>query len=284
MTNWQIFNKKRAAKLTSITKDQLTRAFITIDDNYSMYKLSGKDSHKLLQNTLTIDIDRLDSHFMLAGICNQQGKLIASIWVAKADDFLIYLPSNMQQAFQEHLRKYLPLYQASITDESEQYLALSCHNHCFPYQQHSLISKPQQQQLITKDIDLFLHQHASVSHLPEYAPVFGRAANLAHGLVEITPQISNKFTPNHLEYDKWQAISYTKGCYLGQEIIARIHYRTKLQTKIQTLIAAPLAITPGEKFNTQKGESSLLANISLNQKNSMLTFISKHTIMATDLG
>jgi hypothetical protein len=50
---------------------------------------------------------------------------------------------------------------------------------------------------------------------------------IREGFALIFPNHSNKFTPHELSYHKIGVISFDKGCYIGQEIIARVHYRGK---------------------------------------------------------
>jgi folate-binding protein YgfZ len=67
------------------------------------------------------------------------------------------------------------------------------------------------------------------------AYITARAYNILEKIVDINPEIINLYTPNHLEHEKFNGINFSKGCYLGQEIIARIKHRTKLQTILQSL-------------------------------------------------
>jgi tRNA-modifying protein YgfZ len=56
------------------------------------------------------------------------------------------------------------------------------------------------------------------------------ALNVPKGIPAIYPETSEKFLPHELNLHKLNAISFNKGCYTGQEIIARMHYRGKLKT------------------------------------------------------
>ncbi|OGT54636.1 MAG: hypothetical protein A3F43_04260 [Gammaproteobacteria bacterium RIFCSPHIGHO2_12_FULL_42_10] len=51
-------------------------------------------------------------------------------------------------------------------------------------------------------------------------------------LPAIYPETSGQFLPHELSLQKTDAISFNKGCYTGQEIIARIHYRAKLKKQL----------------------------------------------------
>lgn len=79
-----------------------------------------------------------------------------------------------------------------------------------------------------------------------------RLANLRHGIPEILTQQSEQFTPHMLNLDLLDAVSVTKGCYPGQEIVARTHFRGA--TKRRTLrfessepVAAGDKVSDGER-------------------------------------
>jgi len=72
----------------------------------------------------------------------------------------------------------------------------------------------------------------------------------------ILPETSEKFTPHELNYQHLQFISFDKGCYVGQEIIARMHYLGKLKKQLQHITSL-----------TKQGassESETLVNIAFN--------------------
>ena len=72
------------------------------------------------------------------------------------------------------------------------------------------------------------------------------AALVAGGLPFIGRQQSEQFTPHMLNLDVHDAISFDKGCYTGQEVVARTHY--KGATKRRTLrFASDLVLSPGDK-------------------------------------
>jgi folate-binding protein YgfZ len=75
-----------------------------------------------------------------------------------------------------------------------------------------------------------------------------RLANLRHGIPEILAQQSEQFTPHMLNLDLLEAVSVTKGCYPGQEIVARTHFRGA--TKRRTLrFESSEPVNPGDKVS-----------------------------------
>ena len=67
-------------------------------------------------------------------------------------------------------------------------------------------------------------------------------------LPSLHPETSGKFLPHEFNLHQTHAISFNKGCYTGQEIIARVHYRGKLKTGLyQGILSCTLAPKPGSK-------------------------------------
>jgi len=70
--------------------------------------------------------------------------------------------------------------------------------------------------------------------------------DIANGLPAIYPETSGKFLPHDINLHELEAISFDKGCFTGQEIIARMHYKAKLKNHLYaTSIHTTLPVLPG---------------------------------------
>lgn len=75
-----------------------------------------------------------------------------------------------------------------------------------------------------------------------------RLENLQHGIPEVAAAQTEKFTPHMLNLDLLGAVSFDKGCYTGQEVVARTHYRGATRRRMLRFRAsAPLQ--PGDKIS-----------------------------------
>ena len=98
---------------------------------------------------------------------------------------------------------------------------------------------------------------------------------IKHGIPFITSATSGQMTPQMINYDKLDGVSFTKGCYLGQEVVARVHYKGKSARRcykvsfenkgesVPTQINMPLYSIVGDKIN----ESGKLINYCLENDN-----------------
>ena len=101
------------------------------------------------------------------------------------------------------------------------------------------------------------------------------ATLISQGIPLLHPDTSGRFLPQELNLDKLDAISFTKGCYPGQEIIARLHYRGAVKRRLchaitdnSALLAPGTGLLPeGEERNigtvinsvfTDKGQELLI--------------------------
>ena len=82
--------------------------------------------------------------------------------------------------------------------------------------------------------------------------------DIHHGLATVFSETSEQFIPQMLNMDLTNAVSFDKGCYPGQEIVARMHYLGKLKTRmVLGSIDAPSPPTPGDKVYAVAHEQSI---------------------------
>src|SRR6185437_3915276 len=83
-----------------------------------------------------------------------------------------------------------------------------------------------------------------------------RALDIAAGLPQLYLPTSGQFVAQMLNLYCIGAISFTKGCYTGQEVIARAHYRGRVKRRMQRFAShAPLQLAPGDSAQLSDGRS-----------------------------
>jgi hypothetical protein len=83
-----------------------------------------------------------------------------------------------------------------------------------------------------------------------------RALDIAAGLPQVYGATSGQFVAQMLNFDCINAISFTKGCYTGQEVIARAHYRGRIKRRMQRFVShAPLRLAAGDTGRLEDGRS-----------------------------
>ena len=220
-------------------------------NNRSLIKVSGTDSKSFLQGLISNDISLVNSNNMIfSGMFNPQGKFFCDFFIFQpynSDDQIFYIDSNLTQT-QDIISKfntYKLRAKIKIEDISNDYSFYSI----IDGNQIISLFENEKNNLFT---NCFIHQDPRLNELGKkiYVPInlnekfLDYFSNyLCKDLYEMTrvqlgiPEgvndiIPNKDFPLDFGYDQLNAISFSKGCYIGQEITARTHNRGKLKRKI----------------------------------------------------
>jgi tRNA-modifying protein YgfZ len=170
--------------------------------------VSGSDARAFLQGQLSADIDALAPSTALLASCNSaQGRVQAILWLLERTDGVgLILPASMAERIAVRLRKYVLRSKVKI-DVLD-----------------SAIELPQ-------------------SH-PYSAPQW-RLAGIRAGLPQVYPETHETFVAQMLNLDLLGGIAFEKGCYTGQEIIARTHFRGAIKRRMFRFECAGPPPAPG---------------------------------------
>jgi hypothetical protein len=157
--------------------------------------VSGADARTFLQGQLSADIDALSPARPLLASCNSaQGRVQAVLWLTeRADVIALTLPASLTERVAARLRKYVLRSKVKI-DESTAATALI---------------EP-----------------------PAYRELDWRLAGIRAGLPQVYPETYESFVAQMLNLDLLGGIAFEKGCYTGQEIIARTHFRGAIKRRM----------------------------------------------------
>ena len=235
-------------------------------DYLSTLEIIGEGSIDLLQGQITSDMTKVtDSQNCLGALCNIRGRVESSFLIVKKPDFenafLLIGNREVMQSTESILNKYLPFYRLEmrINDDfkfiaiDEDYLLAT-----FPetdlnlqVQEHKeflrvhYLTKKFHLLLLKKSSDCFKNQEVS-KEINEW-----EKDNINNKDFNIKPENANKYTPHELGYHQTYRLDFEKGCYTGQEIVARMHYRAK---KLPFLLTGSLSIDESispEVFNQE---------------------------------
>ena len=216
-----------------------------INLNYlNILEIVGEGAIELLQGQLTCDMGKVSSKNPTQGaICNVKGRIISSFIVVAPNDentnkFWLIGPELMMKKTQDVLKKYSPFYQVDISILSDKDI-YGANNDAlesfFPdldfndnqYIRHSslvlgYLDKKIRLVITNKGDTIFKDSGEISSDLGDW-----HLDNFLIKDVEITEDLSEKLTPHEINYDVSERVDFEKGCYTGQEIVARMHYRAK---------------------------------------------------------
>jgi folate-binding protein YgfZ len=217
-------------------------------DSLGVALVTGVDARNFLQGQLTADLDLLEPQNVVLAACNSpQGRVQSLAWLIERPDGIALITDHaMLQTTAARLKRYVLRSRVAIDIEklsvglaaAHQPNDVSAHQRRdelsfvrLPGLDHSIVLAPTfsitiEDQATTRNFDL------------EY---------LRAGLPRIHPETHERFVAQMLNLDLLGGISFTKGCYTGQEIIARTHYRGAIKRRMFRFRADSAAPAPGTR-------------------------------------
>jgi folate-binding protein YgfZ len=230
--------------------------------DYGVLRFSGADVVKFLQGQLSNDVTTLAAGtpaagtLLRAGLHNPQGRTLALLALAAEEqgDILALLPLELVAAVAAHLRRYLLRAKVAINDVSSELRVLGLPS----LTAADTLAGRRVGYGVPRDARALLLQSA-LDAVPAEATLpreQWRALDIAAGLPQVYSETSQQFVAQMLNLDCISAISFTKGCYTGQEVIARAHYRGRIKRRMQRFVSgAPLQLKPGDCGRLEDGRS-----------------------------
>lgn len=224
--------------------------------------INGADSQKFLQGQLTCDLVALpDEHATLGAHCNPKGRMISAFYALKLahDEFLLALPRDLADTAREALAKYAVFFKTELKDASDDHRWIGLTGRDATGAATHLLSLP----ALTAGAAIpFDHNgHRSVAHALSDTQVAllvpaQQAADLWQqltrnierggynlwqqrlieaGIPQLHRQTSEVFIPQMLNLHLLGGVSFKKGCYTGQEIVARMQFRGAAKKRMYRL-------------------------------------------------
>ncbi|HEX4045207.1 MAG TPA: folate-binding protein YgfZ, partial [Gammaproteobacteria bacterium] len=202
---------------------------------FGLLKVSGPDAQKLLQGQLTCDVTTISTErSSLGALCNPQGRVISLFHLFFWQDaYYLFMPRQLIPITLKTLKKYALFYQATLVDASDDFVLIGYTG--MPSASVSdyltiAISATRHLLIMTPAVAAILDTHELSMNTVSAAQ--WHYLNIRDKLPLIYPETSGQFLPHELQLPALNAISFEKGCYTGQEIIARMHYRGRLKTQL----------------------------------------------------
>ena len=245
---------------------------IVTDLSYlAVIKVSGDDVESFLNGQFTINIGKITEHqLQFSAWCNPKGQVKTTFYIYRhADNFHILLPEELKVSFLKQLGMYILRADVQLTDQSDSLARIGlCLDQADVYQadvgQSDLLnqlpdnlavlplaateaelSSMQSRYIIVADIEQAESvRNTLTEQLADTDSSAWKLLDIQAGIPWLTPETSEKFLPQMLNLDLMGALDYQKGCYPGQEIIARLHYRGELKRNLY-LATCTSKETPG---------------------------------------
>jgi hypothetical protein len=247
--------------------------------------VSGEDAVTFLHAQLTSDVAGLvASRTQHSGYCSPKGRLLATFLVWRTPEgVLLQLAADLRESVQERLSKYVLRGRVRLSDASARYLmfglagdhapsVLAEMNVPVPSADHEVSSAgdvfvtrlPVNRYALLANADRGLSLRAS---LEKYArsrdATLWEQMDIEAGIPVVTSQTQDQHVPQMLNLDLIGGVSYSKGCYPGQEIVARMHYLGRLKQRMYRVSVPTLEpVRAGDSlFSAQFGHEQASGSI-----------------------
>jgi aminomethyltransferase len=229
-----------------------------------LISVHGGEAVQFLDGLISNDVKTLeDGARMTAAFPNAQGRLLALVRVVRQGDrFLFETEAATRQKIFDNLFRFTMAGDFFVEDLSEMYQFVSVFDRSF-----IPITPPFTEFDTGYGADYFVHRDDAADFLGELK-YFGAAEisdelfetlRIEHGIPRYGVDMDENTIVPELGID--EMISYTKGCYIGQEIIARIHFRGHVAKKLTGVksLKTPAGddiLKPGQELQSVEGKSA----------------------------
>ncbi len=221
--------------------------------------LEGIDSKRFLQGQSTSDTEQLRADTVLPGaICNAKGRMLTSYHAVEleADKLLLIMHRPLVDTAIDNLGKYAAFFKTTLSNASDNYRLLGisgadCEallekqfctiptaiNQLCLAEECLLLRKSAQQFLVLVKATTAeqLWQKLALNFTPT-GIAYWQLQSIRAGLARVQTQTSEQFVPQMLNLQATGAVNFKKGCYTGQEIVARMQYLGKLKRRTYRVI------------------------------------------------
>jgi len=240
-------------------------------------RVSGEDRLDFLQGQLTNDIRKVsDASSQLSSYCSPKGRMLSSFRIlADGDELLLILPIERLEATLKRLRMFVLRSKATLDDASAQLARIELSGECAadllpidpPANDNGVVSqdryivikipgdRPRFQVLADAESMQALWEEAAQTATPTARSAWA-LLDIRAGLPSVYEATSDAFVPQMANLQLVDGVSFTKGCYTGQEVVARMQYLGKLKRRMYRVhVDSEHAPRPGQELFSASSES-----------------------------
>ena len=281
--NWQALLSSSPVQVTAL--DKQSQLHICPLDYQAMFSISGPDSDIFLQGQLTCDIQEVIKNGSSIGAhCNPKGSILSTMRVIKHDSsYLLRTNSENFEHTLSGLNKYMMFSKALSTDISSSRVGFGVfgdkasdflmaefdsvpltNNQVIESNNTVIVKVPGERYEVWMEVNK-AKQWLSCSTVQEnlLSSAHWHKLDIINGIADIYPASSGDFIPQMCNLQAIGGVSFQKGCYTGQEIITRLHFRGKLNKQLVLATFQPsqqVTLSIGQNIvnNAQKTVGKLL--------------------------
>lgn len=293
-TKWQQFLTEHGAMLNADIVQHFgnptAELRATADDNvmaelsqYGALRVSGEDAQSFLQNLFSNDIRAVSAtQAQLSSFNSAKGRMLASLLVYQdGAEYVLQLPRSLSDMLRKKLSMYVLRSKVKITDVSDELVTIGVSGKdvadklatifgALPTEPLGVVSNETAQLIRWSDTRFQLMIPS------EHAPALWQGVNLTPvgsgcwdwltiqaGIPVILPATQEQFVAQMVNFEQLGGVNFKKGCYPGQEIVARMQYLGKLKRRMYRGHLTSLAQVGDELFSADMAgqASGMVVNV-----------------------
>jgi folate-binding protein YgfZ len=229
-------------------------------EDMGVIRATGEDAAKFLHGQLTHDFVLLDTqHARFASFCSAKGRMLASFVGFKRPegDILLVCSRDVLPATLKRLSMFVMRAKAQLSDASDEFsvwgLAGAAAGHNLPAEPWSLVHEADGSGVVRLYPGGGVARALRVVPASAAAPVGDQLAigawhwlEVMSGVASITQATVEAYVPQMLNHESVGGVNFKKGCYPGQEIVARSQFRGTLKRRA-FLMASPGPLQVGQE-------------------------------------
>ncbi len=245
--------------------------------HFALVHVSGADAEGFLQNQLTADMKQIDrDNWALSAWCLPNGRVVCNFILYRSDSgFMLVLPSMLKENFIRKLSMYVLRAKVNVADVDDEYTLLGLSGENIDNLTDEFGLKPDQRKVThTENITsinfqdttprvLLIIKNEQLDAVMKRVLIACQESNRAcwslldieSGIPWITSATTETHLPQMLNLDLSGGLSLKKGCYPGQEVIARMHFRGETKKRLY-LGTGKGSATPGPGDELENAEDN----------------------------
>lgn len=291
ISDWQAFLALSGAhvsnnKITQFGEPERERQAVagshTLCDlsHIGLIRLTGEEAAQFMQSQFTNDIMQVsETHSQLNAYCNPKGRMLADFRTFKrGNDYFLSLPVEILEATLQRLRMYVLRTKVQLTDGSDDLIRIGYHGpNAKEHLQARVDQIPQQIDDCASSAELTIirvpgpaPRYEIYGSLDAVKPLWEQLAvdatltgasswallDILAGIPTVLAQTREAFIPQMANLDLIGALNFKKGCYPGQEIVARMHYLGNLKRRMYRVHIDGPTPPPGEDIFIKQADNT----------------------------
>ncbi|MCR9277460.1 MAG: hypothetical protein NXH85_05755 [Pseudomonadaceae bacterium] len=209
----------------------------------TLLRLEGPDCASFLQGYVTSDVDTVERHWSISAFTNLKGRVVATTLLRQVNSELIELAvsTDIAEMLASFLAKYLMFAKCELSNPAQPLFFVSGAD-AKPELQGDVLPASLGQNRSAERCFVSTNTTASIDEVTDGTDAW-HALLIDSQLGWVGAQASEQYLPQMLGLLEHEAVSFSKGCYLGQEIVARVEHRGAVKRHLLTVTYATASDT-----------------------------------------